>query len=309
MSGQKNEQMRRKRVVISGGGSFIARHFVKKLDINKYDIVLVMRNIPEEKLQIEGIRYIALDMEEYREFDRYIDRCDYYLPFTWAGTRREDRNNQEINEKSYCCILASIKTLIEKCGCTKVIIPGTFSEYKNEYVPINETTVSKPELAYGKYKYQLYQDVSALCKENGISYIEARLFSVYGPDDGESKMINSILKKMIKNEKIAVTKSEHIWDFIHVDDVAEAFLKLMESEVESGCYNVATMDHRTLKSYFEEMKKLAGSSSRLLYGAIPYEDDQIPHVICDTRKILRSVNWKPRISFEKGIQEMIRSHK
>ena len=106
-----------------------------------------------------------------------------------------------------------------------------------------------------------------------------------------------------------MTRAEHIWDFVHVDDVAEAFVKLMESEVVSGCYNVATMDHRTLKSYFEEMKKLAGSSSKLLYGAIPYEGDQIPHVISDTRKILRSVNWKPRISFEKGIQEMIRSYK
>lgn len=309
MSSQKNQQIRRKRLVISGGGTFIARHLVKKLDINKYDIVIVMRRTPEEKLQMEGVRYIALDMEEYRNFDRYIDRCDYYLPFAWAGTRREDRNNQQINEKSYRCILASIKTLIQKCGCTKVIIPGTFAEYKNEYVLIDETTACEPVLAYGKYKYQLYKDVSALCNENGIAYIEVRLFSVYGADDNDSKMINSILKRMIKNEEIAVTRAEHIWDFVHVDDVAEAFVKLMENEVESGCYNVATMDHRTLKSYFEEMKKLAGSSSKLLYGAIPYEGDQIPHVICDTRKILRSVDWKPQISFEKGIQEMIRSYK
>ncbi len=308
MNNQQKRTCRRKRVVISGGGCFIGRHFVKKLDINKYDVVIVTRNMLEEKFRMQGVRYLALDMEEYHAFDRYIDACDYYLPFAWAGTHKEDRNNQEINEKSYRCNLAGIKTLIEKCGCSKVLLPGSFSEYTNEHVPIDETARCEPKLAYGRFKHQLYREAGALCKRQGTAFVEARMFSVYGSDDDENKMINSVLRKMMGNEDIAVTKSEHIWDFVHVDDAARALFQLMESEVENGCYNVATMEHRTLKSYFEEMKKITGSSSRLLYGAIPYEGDVIPHVICDTKKIQRALDWKPQISFAEGIRDMADSY-
>lgn len=248
-------------------------------------------------------------MEEYDKLDRYIERCDYYLPFAWSGAKRKDRNNHKMNEKSYCCIFDSVKCLVEKCGCSKVIIPGTFSEYKNSYVSIDETTSCEPELEYGKYKYQLYKDLLIFCQLCGVAFVEGRMFSVYGSDDYEDKMLNSILKKMLKNEEIFLTNAVHIWDFIHVDDVAEAFLQLMESEVENGCYNIATMEHRTLKSYLEEMKKLTGSTSRLVYGAIPYQGTQIPHVICDTQKIQHIINWKPKITFEEGIKDCIRCYR
>lgn len=301
--------MERKKLVISGGNSFIARHLLQKLDRNKYEIIALVRNDPEKKFRVNGVKYLVVDMEEYHELDQYIDVCDYYLAFAWNGTKREDRNNIEINEKSYHCILNSIKVLAEKCGCSKVLIPGTFSEYRNTHTTINEKTCCEPVTAYGKFKYQLYKDASAACQEYGVSLIETRLFSVYGSDDSEDKMINSILKKMLNNETIFLTKAEQIWDFIHVDDVVEALCGLLESDVESGCYNIATMEHRTLRSYLEEMKNITGSESDLVYGAIPYEGEQVPHTICDTTKIMHSINWEPGISFEEGIKKWISNYK
>ncbi len=298
-----------KKLVISGGNSFIARHLLQKLDRNKYEITALVRNIPEKNFQINGVKYLEIDMEKYHELDKYIDLCDYYLAFAWNGTKREDRNNAKVNEKSYRCILNSVKILTEKCGCSKILIPGTFSEYRNTYTAINENTCCEPVSAYGKCKYQLYKDAGTLCRQYGVSLIEARLFSVYGPDDNEDKMLNNVLRKMMENKEVFLTKAEQIWDFIYVDDVADALCGLLENNVESGCYNIATMEHRTLKSYIEEMKKITGSKSNLIYGAIPYEGEQIPHMICDTEKIMRSINWKPEITFEKGIKKLIRDYK
>lgn len=174
---------------------------------------------------------------------------------------------------------------------------------------MDETACCDAETAYGRYKYQLYEAADRFCRERGISFIEARLFSVYGPDDPSDRMIYDVFWKMINNEEILLTQAEHIWDFIHVDDVADALLKLMELEVKNGCYNVATMEHRPLKSYLEEMKVIIGSKSILIYGAIPYKGNQVPHVICDTRKVMRSIDWIPQISFEDGIKELMKNSK
>lgn len=295
----------KKNIVIAGANSFIARHVIKQLENQNYNIIATVRKAPEKKYKLQNVQYIEMDMEEYHNINKYIDKCDYYLPFAWSGTKREYRNHEMINEKSYRCIFNSIRIMIEKCGCTKVILPGTFSEYKNEHIPIDEYTSCNADLAYGRYKHQLYRDAYCFCQKKNTALVEARLFSVYGADDSSDKMINWIMHKMLENEKISLTKAEQIWDFIHVDDVAAAFIKLMESEVESGCYNVATNEHRTLKSYIEEMKAITGSQSELLYGAVSYGAEGIPHVICKTDKILKTIDWKPKISFHDGIEEMI----
>lgn len=295
----------KKNIVITGANSFIARHIIRQLEHQKYNIVGVVKKVPETKPSFQKVQYIEMDMEEYHNIDKYIGKCDCYLPFAWCGTKREYRNDEKINEKSYRCIFKSIQIMVERCGCSKVILPGTFSEYKNKHVPIDEYTPCDPELAYGRYKYQLYQEALQFCREKNAVLAEARLFSVYGPDDSDDKMINSMIQKMMKNEEISLTKAEQIWDFIHVDDVAAAFIKLMETEVESGCYNVATEEHRSLRSYIEDMKAITGSKSELKYGAISYGMEGIPHVICKTDKILHTIDWKPQISFYDGIKEMV----
>lgn len=299
----------KKNIVITGAGSFIARHLIKQIDKEKYNVVGVVRKCTEEQSLSEEVKYIELDMKEYHHLGRYVKQCDYYLPFSWNGTQREYRNNDNINRNSYLCILNSIQCMVEKVGCSKVILPGSLLEYKNQYKPIDENTPCDSELAYGKYKYRLYKEAYSLCRETNTSLIETRLFSVYGCDDSDDKMINSVMQKMLKNEQIPMTKAEQIWEFIHVDDVAAAFIKLIETDVESGCYNLTTNEHRTLKSYIEDMKRITGSKSELRFGEIPYAAQNIPHVICETDKILNAIDWKPKISFCDGIKEMMQYYK
>ncbi|NBJ92503.1 NAD-dependent epimerase/dehydratase family protein [Parablautia muri] len=293
----------KKNLVIAGGTSFIARNLMKELDLERYEITSFVREKVSSQEKGE-IRYIPLKMEEYNNIANYISKCDCYIPFTWNGTKRRDRNNRRKNEESYQHILSSIRIMIEKCGCSKVLLPGTFSEYKNLYVPINESTACDSNSEYGKFKHKLYEDAYEMCMIKGVKLIEVRLFSIYGEDDSVEKMLNQILIKMLKNEEIFLTLGEQIWDFLYVSDVVSAFRKLIDADVESGCYNVATNEHRTLKSYIEEMKAVTESTSKLHFGAIPYETDAIPHMICVTDKISKAIDWKPEIEFSDGIKKM-----
>ena len=299
----------KKNLVIAGGTSFIARNLIKELDPDRYNITsLVRKNIPAQAENRE-VRYIPLRMEEYGNIGGYVSDCDCYIPFTWDGTVRADRNNRQKNEESYHCIMESIRIMIEKCGCSKVILPGTFSEYKNQHTPIDEETSCDSALEYGRYKHKLYEDAYELCMQKGVKLVEARLFSIYGEGDSEEKMINQILTNMLGNEEVPLTLGEQIWDFLYISDVASAFRKLIEADVEDGCYNIATNEHRTLRSYVEEMKEVTGSKSNLAFGAIPYGTEAIPHVICVTDKINRAIAWRPKVEFSEGIKKMVRYYK
>jgi nucleoside-diphosphate-sugar epimerase len=294
----------RKVVVIAGGGSFLASGLLSKIDLSRYRVLALVREIPQRSMR-EGIEYIQVDMQQYDKLDRYVEHCDIYIPFTWDGTKKQDRNNREKNENSCRCIFDSIRVMVEKCGCKKVILPGTFSEYKNDHKPIDESTECESDLEYGKYKNRLYRNAYEYCEKKDVLLIELRLFSIYGAGDDEAKMLEGMIKKMLCDEPIMLTRAEQIWDFVHVDDIAELFLILLDKDLESGCYNVASSAGRTLKSYLEEARAITGSKSRMEYGAIPYEKDEVPHVICVTDKLKKATNWKPKISFADGIREMI----
>jgi len=294
----------KKKIVISGGNSFIGKNVIKLIDRDRYDITVLTRKTDKSKNDFEDIKYIEADMEDYKNIDQMIKSCHIYLPFAWEGTKREERNDEIKNEKSYHCILKSIELLLTKCGCEKVILPGTFSEYKNDHVPLDEKTPCESSLAYGRYKNELYKAAYKLCEREKAALIEIRLFSVFGTGDSEEKMLDNMLMKMIRNEDISLTPGEQIWDFVHVKDVAAAFLYFMENDAKMGCYNVATNDHRTLRSYLDEVKDITRSKSKLNYGEIPYENGEVPHVICRTDKILNETNWRPVIEFQDGVREM-----
>ena len=298
----------KKNILISGASSFIARHLIKLIDKEKYNVTAVVRKCTEEQQRSDEIKYIELDMEGYKNLDKYADACDIYLPFSWNGAQRECRNNEAANRDSFVYIMDSIRCVVEKLGCSKVILPGSLLEYKNQHELIDENTPCEPVAAYGKYKHELYKEAYRFCGQMGISLIEVRLFSVYGYDDSDVKMINSVMKKLLKNERVSMTKAEQIWGFIHVDDVAGAFVKLIETDVESGCYNLASNEHRPLKDYIEDMKRITGSKSELGFGDIPYSSNEVPHVICNMDKIQNSINWTPEISFDNGIKEMMQHY-
>ena len=299
----------KKNLVIAGGTSFIARNLIKELDLERYDVTSLVRKNMSVQTENRAVRYIPLRMEEYCNIGEYVSSCDCYIPFTWDGTVRADRNNRQKNEESYQCILNSIRIMIEKCGCSKVVLPGTFSEYKNMHIPIDEETVCESDLEYGRYKHKLYEEAYELCIQKGVKLVEVRLFSIYGEGDSEEKMINQIMRKLLRNEDILLTPGEQIWDFLYIDDVVRVFKELIDKDVESGCYNIATNEHRTLRNYIEEMKAITGSKSNLIFGAIPYGTNVIPHVICVTDKINRAIDWRPKVEFSEGIEKMVRYYK
>ena len=74
--------------------------------------------------------------------------------------------------------------------------------------------------------------------------------------------------------------------------------------VKAGAYNFASNDTRELKSFLLEMKAITRSNSKLNFGAIPHNDSGKYGINPDITKLL-ATGWKPEVSFESGIRELI----
>jgi nucleoside-diphosphate-sugar epimerase len=92
--------------------------------------------------------------------------------------------------------------------------------------PIREDDQAKPNTIYGHHKLLAEQVIKSYNQSYGIDYVIFRLFNVYGADPRLGKDVLSIfIRKALQGEPLIVKGPNKFRDFVHVDDVAQAFLK------------------------------------------------------------------------------------
>src|SRR3990172_4806098 len=147
-----------------------------------------------------------------------------------------------------------------------------------------------------------------------ILCINIALEHFYGPHDDQTKFVTYIIRNILANiEKIDLTKGEQKRDFIYIDDVVDAFLKVINHSalLERGFlnYEIGTNHAITIKEFVSLVKRLANNSSTYLnFGVLPYRDNEIMESFVDTSEI-RKLGWKPNSSLEDGLLKTINSER
>lgn len=295
------------KIVIAGATSFIARRVVNKISAAGWEVTAVVRRTHKLAKGVFGsdVNIVRLDMDEYCRLGEHTGKADCFINFAWEGTRGLARLDSQIQQRSFDNSIAAIKSMINQ-GCRKILTAGSQAEYGNCKCVITEDTTCRPNTEYGKWKLKLYEDARDFCeKSDGVVLIEPRIFSIYGPGDYENSMIMSICRRMLSNADCELTECTQMWDYLYVDDAAEAIKRLCICDCESGIYNVANGDVRPLREYIDEMKAVTGSGSELCYGAVDYPETGVVSIMPSVRKIQETVGWKPEVDFAVGMTRIV----
>lgn len=296
-----------KNVFITGATSFIGVNLINKLLSEDYNVFAIIRQNSSKKNQLpksKNLSIIELDMENIVNLPNLTDKkCDVFYHLAWNGTRGFTRDDKELQESNYNYSVNVLKTAINM-GTSVFISAGSQAEYGLHENQVLETTEEVPVTEYGKAKLEFCNFAKDYCLKNNVRFIEPRFFSLYGYGDFENTLIISIISKMLKNEDVDLTECIQLWNFLHIDDAVNALIKLQESNV-SGVFNFGSDDTRILKDFIFEIYKLTNSKSKLNFGVIPYANGNIINVNPSIKKLRKSINWEPVVSFQKGVQSII----
>ena len=138
-----------------------------------------------------------------------------------------------------------------------------------------------------------------------IKHIWTRIFSVYGPYDGEQTMIMSSIKNMLNGISPDYTQGKQIWDYLYSEDIAKALYLVAEKGHNNNIYCVANGNSKPLKDYIEILKNKINKNIKLNLGVIPYSDKQVMNLNVNIDKLKKDTGFVPETSFEKGIEKTI----
>tara|TARA_B100000787_G_C16198329_1_gene302725 strand:+ start:42 stop:941 length:900 start_codon:yes stop_codon:yes gene_type:complete len=164
-------------------------------------------------------------------------------------------------------------------------------------VPCKESTPLNPQInnyVFSKYLAEkLTEAYSAL-----VPCINVRLSNIYGPSLLQRPdIIISIFDKILKGKSVIVKSLKPRRDFIHIDDVADGIISLLNSE-HLGHVNLGTGKDTSIKDLCKIIqdltKKKIISSNQKVSGPYVYAHD--------ISLIKKVTDWKPSINIKKGLE-------
>lgn len=165
-------------------------------------------------------------------FERFqnVNNLQIIINSFYPSTMLNDSTNPKKYVTDSIYLLASILEEIKVLKMTnvaKIIYTSSASVYGNN-PECKESDTPAPKNLYGTLKLSSEKLLEAFCNTMHIDYTIARIFNMYGGND-QFSIINKILRSAKKHETITIVNNgDAIRDFIHLRDVAETYLKLLE---------------------------------------------------------------------------------
>ena len=295
--------------VVTGGAGFIGSNIVKKL-VARGDKVIVIDNLntgKEENLisikeKIIFFKDSILNLELLEKQTQNIDGVFHQAALASVQdsfTKPEEYQNVNVNGTENILKLA-------KQNNFKVVYASSSSVYGNpEKIPIKESYDKNPINPYAETKLEK-ERLAKKYSETGVKVIGLRYFNVFGK--GQSKEYAGVLKLFLERirdnlpPKINGDGSQ-FRDFVYVEDVANANIMAMDSDIDHEFFNVGTNTSITILNLAKTIIKFSGLKIEPIFG--PALNGDVQRTIANIDLIQDKIGWKPTIFLEEWIEEII----
>lgn len=294
------------RILLTGATGFIGRHVLPLLLSRGHEVHAVSRTPSPHKVA-EGCHWHCLDLLDADQAAAAalmsMVRPERWLHLAWYAEPGKYWQSPE----NFRWVQASLNLLhaFGEAGGERVVMAGSCAEYDWEYGYCREAmTPLRPTTRYGTTKHALQLMLSSYAASAGISAAWGRVFFLYGPGEYPQRLVPTVIRSLLAGETADCTKGEQIRDFLHVEDVAGAFVTLLES-AHGGPINIGSGKPLSVRELANTVAAQIGRSELLRLGALPTPPGE-PRLLVADPSLLEQLGWSPQYQLDEGIEQTIR---
>lgn len=130
------------------------------------------------------------------------------------------------------------------------------------------------------------------------------MFFLCGPREHPARLVPSVARALLAGEVAECSAGTQRRDFLHVDDVADALVTLLRSDV-TGPVNIGRGEAVAVKDVIELVARACGRPDLVRLGARPTPPNEPPLLVPDVSRLRDEVGWRPGISLEDSIGNVV----
>ena len=294
--------------VVTGGAGFIGSHMVDRLRERGYRVRVIDNLVGGRESNLArhaGDSRVSVDRRDIRSIEpgtAIFQGADCVFHFAGIGdivpSIERPAEYMSVNVQGTVQVLEAARD----AKVRRLIYAASSSCYGLAAVPTREDHPIAPEHPYALSKYQGEMAVFHWHRTYRLPANSIRIFNAYGPRVRTTGAYGAVFGVFFK-QKLAgkpftvIGDGTQQRDFLYVTDVAEAFACAAESHLVGEVWNLGAGDPQTVNRLVE----LIGGD--VVY--IPKRPGEPDVTWADIGKIRRDLGWRPTVSFEQGVREML----
>lgn len=299
-----------KRVLITGGAGFLGSHLCDRFIAEGYHVIAMDNLITGNIENIEHLFKLPNFEFHHHDISKFVHvagKLEYILHFA-SPASPIDYLKMPIQTLKVGSLGTHNLLGLAKEKKARMLIASTSEVYGDPLVhPQNEEYWGNvnpigPRGVYDEAKR--FQEAITMAYHNfhGLETRIVRIFNTYGPrmrlDDGRA--LPAFMSQALKGEDITVFgDGSQTRSFCYVADLVEGIYRLLMSDYFMPV-NIGNPNEISLKDFAEEIQKLIGTSSNIVYMPLPQDDPkQRQPDITKAREIL---GWEPKVDRIEGLK-------
>ena len=295
--------------LVFGAGGFIGKALCERLCENGARVRGLIRRASPTLSSHLPVTWTTCDFTDQSTLSKIVRGQDFVFHLAYDSI--PETSNRNPSADLLRNVLPTLKLLDLCCagGVGKVIFAssgGTVYGVTQPESVINESAPTNPISAYGVTKLTIEKYLALYKRLHNLDYHVLRISNPYGPRQSPHKrhgLVATVLHRALTGQAIEIWgDGEIVRDYIHVQDVARAFLYVSQYKGDFRVMNVGSGVGLSVNRVVKDIEAaLGGTVISRRYG--PGRVGDVPRNVLDIALIDSETGWRPEISWTHGLRE------
>lgn len=304
------------KILVTGAGGFVGQHLIKKLLLNKHNII-AMDFVSNSILKKWNIPVYNTNILDFIDVEKVIkkEKPDAIIHLaaqsnvgkSWEKTKLTTSVNIEGTLNLY-------KAFFNVNSEGKFLNIGSSDEYgltAKMGIPLTEEMECKPQNPYSISKYCTEQLLLQLSKKDNVSVISTRSFNHFGPGQNTGFVISDFASQIAKikmnliDNVIYVGDLNAARDFVYIDDVIDAYTALIENKIPNGVYNISSGKSYKIRDILNLLIKLSNEEIKVSIDKSKFRPAEVLNFVGASYKLKSVTSWDIKVDLVEGLKKTL----
>ena len=300
----------KKKSIITGGAGFIGSNLTDHLVRIGHKVIVLDNFVSGKKSNLshhrkQDVKIIKIDISKSKKLDKYFKGVHYVFHFAALTQIIPSVKNPKKYFKNNVIGTLRVVEAAKKAKIKKFVYAASSSCYGTpKKLPTSEKDKIDLKNPYAATKFIGEEIIMKYASMFKMPNISLRFFNVYGPRLNISGQYSAVIGNFLlqtKNNKALtiVGNGKQTRDFIHVDDLINACVKVVKSKSINKIYNLGSgkkTSINTIAKIFNGKKKF-----------IPNRPGEAKNSLAEISKLKKDTKWKPAVSVQEGIKRLLKT--